>query len=356
MYGIEYLGQELLEEACRMRASDVHIVPREKEASVSFRVDADLIQQRIIDKKSGERLIAHFKFLSSMDIGERRRPQNGSLAVMLRRGQVFVRLSTLPTVNDESLVIRILPQDHVPKTKYLSLFPKASARLLSFLNHSHGLILFTGPTNSGKTTTLYSLIQFAKKHFNRNIITLEDPVETRNEEVLQVQVNEKAGITYAAGLRAILRHDPDMIVLGEIRDAETARTAIRAALTGHLVMSTLHAKNAKGALYRMLEFGVTMNELEQTMVAIAAQRLIELACPFCGETCELYCKLNRSVRRTNVFELLYGKELGECIKEAKGEYAHSSYETLQRLIRKGVALGYLSKSTYHRWVYEEANL
>jgi len=324
LYGIEYLGQELLEEACRMRASDVHIVPREKEASVSFRVDADLIQQRIIDKKSGERLIAHFKFLSSMDIGERRRPQNGSLAVMLRRGQVFVRLSTLPTVNDESLVIRILPQDHVPKTKYLSLFPKASARLLSFLNHSHGLILFTGPTNSGKTTTLYSLIQFAKKHFNRNIITLEDPVETRNEEVLQVQVNEKAGITYAAGLRAILRHDPDMIVLGEIRDAETARTAIRAALTGHLVMSTLHA--------------------------------IELACPFCGETCELYCKLNRPVRRTNVFELLYGKELGECINEAKGEYAHSSYETLQRLIRKGVALGYLSKSTYHRWVYEEANL
>lgn len=181
-------------------------------------------------------------------------------------------------------------------------------------------------------------------------------METRNEEVLQVQVNEKAGITYAAGLRAILRHDPDMIVLGEIRDAETARTAIRAALTGHLVMSTLHAKNAKGALYRMLEFGVTMNELEQTMVAIAAQRLIELTCPFCGETCQLYCKLNRPVRRTNVFELLFGKELGECIKEAKGEYAHSSYETLQRLIRKGVALGYLSKNTYHRWVYEEASL
>lgn len=172
MYGIEYLRQELLEEACRMRASDVHIVPKEKEALVSFRVDSDLIQQRTIDKKTGERLIAHFKFLSSMDIGEKRRPQNGSLAVMLRSGQVFIRMSTLPTVNDESLVIRILPQDHVPKIKHLSLFPKASARLLSFLKHSHGLILFTGPTNSGKTTTLYSLIQFAKKNFNRNIITL----------------------------------------------------------------------------------------------------------------------------------------------------------------------------------------
>ncbi|MGE6629326.1 competence type IV pilus ATPase ComGA [Bacillus sp. NPDC077027] len=356
MYDIEYLGQELIEEACRLKASDVHIVPREKEATISFRIDADLIQKRSVEKKKGDRLIAHFKFLSSMDIGEKRRPQSGSLAVMLRSGQIYLRMSTLPTVNDESLVIRLLPQHHVPKTKHLSLFPKASARLLSFLNHSHGLILFTGPTNSGKTTTLYSLIEFAKQHFNRNIITLEDPVETRNEAVLQVQVNEKAGITYAAGLRAILRHDPDMIVLGEIRDAETARTAIRAAMTGHLVLSTLHAKNAKGALYRMIEFGITMNELEQTMVAIAAQRLIDLICPFCGETCKLYCKLNRVVRRTNVFELLFGKELAECMKEARGEYANSSYETLQRLIRKGVALGYLSKNTYHRWVYEEANI
>jgi competence protein ComGA len=179
-------------------------------------------------------------------------------------------------------------------------------------------------------------------------------VETKSENILQVQVNEKAGITYASGLKAILRHDPDMIILGEIRDAETAKIAIRAALTGHLVLSTMHTKDAKGAIYRLLEFGIKLSEIEQTLIAVAAQRLVEVRCPFCGENpCSVYCKLLRKTRRASVYELLYGKSLSICIHEAQGERAVHRYLTLKRLLRKGVAFGYLTNKTYFRWVLHE---
>ncbi|KMM63328.1 competence protein ComG [Bacillus glycinifermentans] len=353
MYAIESLSGKLIEEACAMRASDIHIVPGEKEAVIRFRIDDELFQKGRLTRMECSRLISHFKFLSSMDIGERRQPQSGALTIKVNNQPVHLRMSTLPTIYDESLVIRVLPQASAPPLRSLSLFPNATAKLLSFLKHSHGLLIFTGPTGSGKTTTLYSLIEYAKQHFNRNIITLEDPVESRSEHVLQVQVNEKAGMTYSAGLKAVLRHDPDMIILGEIRDAETAKIAVRAALTGHLVLSSMHAKNAKGAIYRLLEFGIHMTEIEQTLVAVSAQRLVNLVCPFCGERCSLYCRMSGSGRRVSVFELLYGKSLNLCIKEAKGAYVNSRFETLRKLIRKGIALGYFPEETYNRWVHHE---
>ncbi|MCY8087952.1 GspE/PulE family protein [Bacillus sonorensis] len=355
MQAIEPLSGRVIEEACRMRASDIHIVPCKKEAIIRFRIDGELIQKDRLTRLECSRLISHFKFLSSMDIGERRQPQSGALTLQVNNKPVHLRMSTLPTVYDESLVIRVLPQASAPPLRSLSLFPDATSKLLSFLKHSHGLMIFTGPTGSGKTTTLYSLIEYAKQHFNRNIITLEDPVESRSEHVLQVQVNEKAGMTYSAGLKAVLRHDPDMIILGEIRDAETAKTAVRAALTGHLILSSMHAKNAKGAIYRLLEFGVTMTEIEQTLVAVSAQRLVNLVCPFCGEQCSFYCRMAREVRRASIFELLYGKSLNLCIKEAKGAYVNNRFDTLRKLIRKGIALGYVPAGSYERWVHHEAD-
>ncbi|MBD1378838.1 competence type IV pilus ATPase ComGA [Metabacillus arenae] len=350
MQPIELLSERLVEEAYFLQASDIHIIPQANHAHIHYRIDHAIRESRKINKQVSQRLISHFKFLASMDIGERRKPQNGVLSVSTQKLNVHLRLSTLPTVYEESLVIRILPQEKVPSFQYLSLFPSTSKKILSLLNHSHGLIIFTGPTGSGKTTTLYSLLQYAKKHFHRNIITLEDPVESKNEDVLQVQVNEKAGITYSTGLKAILRHDPDIIMVGEIRDSETAQIAVRAALTGHLVLSSMHTRDAIGAVHRLLEFDVRLSEIEQTLLALAAQRLVDLACPFCIGECSPYCKKMRKNRKVSVYELLYGKNLSNVLKKVRGDEGEFHYPLLKDVIRKGIALGYLNPAIYHKWV------
>ena len=200
-------------------------------------------------------------------------PKVEHVRLRLMAQMIGLRLSTLPAHQNESLVIRILPlQEHIPIYQ-ISLFPSMTRKLLALLKHAHGLIILTGPTGSGKTSTLYSLLNETSHMYNRNVITLEDPIEKENELVLQVQVNEKAGVTYTTGLKAILRHDPDIIMVGEIRDAETAKIAYGLHLTGHLVLTTMHTRDAKGAIYRLVEFGVNWQEIEQTLVAITAQRL-----------------------------------------------------------------------------------
>jgi competence protein ComGA len=213
-------------------------------------------------------------------------------------------------------------------------------------------IYITLPTGSGKTTTLYSLLNETAHLFHRNVITLEDPIEKNYDSVLQVQVNEKAGVTYATGLKAILRHDPDIIMVGEIRDAETAKIAVRAALTGHLVLSTMHTRDAKGAVYRLHEFGVNWLEVEQTLIAVTAQRLVELSCPFCEEDCSPFCYSSGRWKRASVFELLSGKNLNSAMRAAKGEMAETHYRTIKEVIKKGIALGYIKDSEYERLVYE----
>ncbi len=210
-------------------------------------------------------------------------------------------------------------------------------------------------TGSGKTTTLYSLLNETSHLFHRNVITLEDPIEKQYDQVLQVQVNEKAGVSYTTGLKAILRHDPDIIMVGEIRDKETAQIAVRAALTGHLVLSTLHTRNAMGAIYRLQEFGVSWQEIEQTLVAITAQRLVELKCPFCQDDCSPYCFSSGRWKRANIMELLSGKALRAVMMDVSGKKKcpNIPYRTLRDYMVKGIALGFIKENEYNRWVYQD---
>lgn len=351
MKSIELLADRIIKDAVRSYATDIHIIPRRHDTLIQFRMANRLIPRLHLPKEDCERLISHFKFTASMDIGEKRRPQSGAFSVKVNDYDISLRLSTLPANQKESLVIRILPQqEQIPFYK-ISLFPSTTLKLLALLNHAHGLVILTGPTGSGKTTTLYSLLNETSHYFNRNVITLEDPIEKESDTVLQVQVNEKAGVTYAAGLKAILRHDPDIIMVGEIRDSETAKIAVRAALTGHLVLSTMHTRDAKGAIYRLLEFGVNHVEIQQTLIAVAAQRLVELSCPFCKGECSPFCFTTERLKRASVFEILTGKALTAAMKDPH-VLELPSHKTLRDVIRKGIALGYIKESEYERWVYE----
>lgn len=348
---IEGLADRIIHDAVKSRATDVHIIPRKSDTLIQLRISNKLIPKLHLPKEECDRLVSHFKFTASMDIGEKRRPQSGACSYIIDGQMIGLRLSTLPASQNESLVIRILPfQEHIPFYQ-ISLFPSMSRKLISLLKHSHGLIILTGPTGSGKTSTLYALLNESSHVYNRNVITLEDPIEKENEMVLQVQVNEKAGITYTSGLKAILRHDPDIIMVGEIRDAETAKIAIRASLTGHLVLTTMHTRDAKGAIYRLMEFGVSWQEIKQTLVAVTAQRLVELTCPYCSGNCSPLCFSYRRAKRASVFELLTGHSLTSALNEVKGEQSFYHFQTLKEEIRKGIALGYIKESEFDRWVY-----
>lgn len=348
MKSIESIADKIVKDAIQSHASDIHIIPRRKDTLIQYRMANRLIPRYKLPKEDCERLISHFKFTASMDIGEKRRPQSGSFSLKVNGFYVGLRLSTLPSNLKESLVIRILPQQSQIPFYKISLFPSVTTKLLALMNHAHGLVIMTGPTGSGKTTTLYSLLEETTHHFNRNVITLEDPIEKENDYVLQVQVNEKAGVTYATGLKAILRHDPDIIMVGEIRDSETAKIAVRAALTGHLVLSTMHTRDAKGAIYRLMEFGVNRLEIEQTLVAVAAQRLVEVVCPFCQGSCSPYCFSYSRLKRASVFELLTGRALSSVMKGEEPAF----YMTLKDVISKGIALGFIKESEYNRWVFD----
>lgn len=352
---IELLANRIVSDAARNQATDIHIIPRRKDTLIMFRLSNQLIPHLILPKKECDKLISHFKFTSNMDIGERRRPQSSAIFCEVNGQFMGLRLSTLPSNNRESLVIRLLPQQEQIPFYRLSLFPSMTRKLLALLKHAHGLIILTGPTGSGKTTMLYSLLNETAHSFHRNIVTLEDPIEKDYDSVLQVQVNEKAGVTYATGLKAILRHDPDIIMVGEIRDGETAKIAVRAALTGHLVLSTMHTRDAKGAIYRLHEFGVNWLEVEQTLIAVTAQRLVELTCPFCQDECSPFCFSYGRWKRASIFELLTGRNLNLAFKEAKGEKVETDYRKLKDIIKKGIALGYIKESEYERLVYDDEN-
>lgn len=274
----------VIEQAVRDKASDIHIEPQEDDTRVRFRVDGVLRNAVTLPKNSHSAIISRIKIMAEMDIAEKRLPQDGRINIEQGGRDIDLRISTLPTILGEKVVMRILDKTAASiDINDLAFTAKNMELYSSLFNSSYGIVLVTGPTGSGKSTTLYSTLTNINNP-NKNIITVEDPVEYRIEGVNQVAVNNKAGLTFANGLRSILRQDPNIIMVGEIRDVETARISIHAALTGHLVFSTLHTNDAAGAITRLIDMGVEPFLVASALRGVVAQRLVRRICPHCKET------------------------------------------------------------------------
>lgn len=281
----------LFYQAVKKRVSDIHIETHESKGEVRFRSDGILYKNADMDRKVMELVISRIKIVSNLDISEKRLPQDGRTQVRIAGENVDIRVSVLPTFYGERVVMRILMQgDQIPKLVELGFNEEMVHRFERVLQSSHGIILVTGPTGSGKTTTLHAFLQYVASP-EKNIITVEDPVEYKAANINQIQVNEKVGLTFANALRSILRQDPDIIMIGEIRDQETAQIAVRAALTGHLVFSTLHTNSAAATLTRLSDMGIEPFLISSSLLGVLAQRLVRKLCPHCkeeDETAESY--------------------------------------------------------------------
>lgn len=279
---IRFVNQ-VLQDAIDLRATDIHLEPFEDELRIRYRIDGILQEVPVPAqiKRFQPAIVSRVKILSHLNIAERRLPQDGRIKIRVHSGEVDIRVSIIPMLHGEAVVMRLLRQDSTllgmtelrMGDRELSLFHKV-------LDLPHGIVLVTGPTGSGKTTSLYTALSEINDT-ERKIITIEDPIEYQLRGVNQIQVSEKTGLTFARGLRSILRHDPDVILIGEIRDAETAQIAVQASLTGHLVFSTLHTNDAPGALTRIMDMGVEPYLVASSLEAVLAQRLVRVLCPQC---------------------------------------------------------------------------
>lgn len=285
--GILQLIDMILKTCINSKASDIHIEPTETNCIVRGRIDGMLAEIFIFDKDIYPPLVSRLKLLANLDIAERRKPQDGRFSSIVNGREYDFRFSTLPILNGESIVIRILDKSKIQiELSKLGFHPRNFDRFVKAMHSPYGIILVTGPTGSGKTTTLYAALN-DMKDIKTKIITVEDPVEYQLAMVQQVHVNEKVGLTFASALRSILRQDPDIIMIGEIRDQETLRIAIQAALTGHLVFSTLHTNDALSSVSRMVDMGIEPYLISGSIMAIEAQRLVRRLCPHCKEPTNL---------------------------------------------------------------------
>ena len=280
------LVNNIIEGGVRQRASDIHIEPFEYNVRVRYRIDGVLREIISYDRALYAAIIARLKVISGMDISEKRKPQDGRITITVDRREYDIRVSNLPTVFGEKVVMRLASKEGFKRDKKdLGLSPTDLVKFDNILRNPHGIILVTGPTGSGKSTTLYTaLSELASDEVN--IITVEDPVEANVDNVNQVQVNVKANLTFASALRSILRQDPDIIMIGEIRDGETAEIAVKASITGHLVVSTLHTNSTAASISRLIDMGIEPYLLGDSLVGIIAQRLVRRLCPECKEPYE----------------------------------------------------------------------
>ena len=276
----------MLEQAIRQGASDIHIEPRERNLRIRYRIDGALREVMDYNTTLLPAMVARVKIMSGLDISEKRKPQDGRLTLQVDNREYDVRVSVLPTVFGEKTVMRLTAKDGLSREKkYLGLTPEDEERLDGILKNPHGIILVTGPTGSGKSTTCYTVLSELNRE-EVNIITVEDPVEANVDGVNQVQVNVKADLTFANALRSILRQDPDIIMIGEIRDGETAGIAVKASITGHLVISTLHTNSTAASITRLIDMGVEPYLIGDSVVGIIAQRLVRKLCPKCRKARE----------------------------------------------------------------------
>jgi len=295
---IAMLVSSIIGGAIDTRASDIHIEPQGSEVRVRYRVDGTLRSSLTVPLSAHQEMVSHIKIMANMDISERRVPQDGHVTTIRDGNEYDLRVSSLPAITGEKIVIRILNKEAEKwSIDQIVTSPEDNQKLRSIVETPYGMILLTGPTGCGKTTTLYAILQLLNT-LDRNIVTVEDPVEYRLDGITQVQVSPIAGRTFGMALRSILRQDPDIILIGEIRDFETAEIAVSAALTGHLVLSTLHTNDAAGAISRLVNFGIAPFLVASALLGTASQRLMRTSCPKCRQA---YKPSRREM------ELLFGK-------------------------------------------------
>ncbi|CZE49189.1 GspE/PulE family protein [Campylobacter geochelonis] len=351
--GILQLIETIVKQSIISRGSDIHIEPTETNCIVRTRIDGMLTEIFIFDKDIYPPLVSRLKLLSNMDIAERRRPQDGRFSLVVADKEYDFRISTLPILNGESTVMRILDKSKVLiSLEKLGMHPKSFAKFNSAMKAPYGIVLVTGPTGSGKTTTLYAALNDIK-NVTTKIITVEDPVEYQLSMIQQVHVNEKAGLTFASALRSILRQDPDVIMIGEIRDQETLRIAIQAALTGHLVFSTLHTNDAVSAIPRMVDMGIEPYLISGSIVAIEAQRLVRKLCSHCKQPVNLPKSTLDKISQYLPQNYTFFKAVG-CDKCSQAGYAGREMisevlpisDKMQSLIANGASKEELKKVAY----------
>ena len=278
---IVQLVKTMIEQAVRQRASDIHIEPMERQVRIRYRIDGALYEKVTYSIRLLPAMVARIKIIGGMDIAEKRKPQDGRITQIVDRQEFDIRVSILPTVYGEKVVMRLTSKNALTREKsQLGFKPKELRRFDHILQNPHGILLVTGPTGSGKSTTLYTALSELNRE-DVNIITVEDPVEANIDGINQVQVNNKADLTFASALRSILRQDPDIIMIGEIRDQETAAIAVQASITGHLVVSTLHTNSAAATITRLMDMGIEPYLIADSVVGVIAQRLVRRLCPDC---------------------------------------------------------------------------
>lgn len=351
------LVNQILYKAISMRASDVHINIGESVMKVRYRIDGVLHDIFVLPKKFHPAIVTRIKIISNLDIAEKRIPQDGRTSIKVDSRKIDIRVSILPTFFGESVVLRLLDRD----TFLFSLnelgFSKETYEKFNELIHlDHGIILLTGPTGSGKTTTLYAALSKINSP-GINIITLEDPVEYNIEGINQIQINPKVGLTFANGLRSILRHDPNIIMVGEIRDKETAEMAIQASLTGHLVFSTLHTNDSTSAIIRLIDMGIEPYLIASSLVGVMAQRLVRINCPHCSEDVPVPVKEFKQFfpEIKDISEIKYrrGKGCNICFNE--GYYGRKGIfellvidEEIRSLITERISLSEIKKTALRK--------
>lgn len=318
------LLNSLIEQAVKEKASDIHIEPYANDIRVRFRIDGDLKEITSLNKTSHSGIITRIKIMGKMNIAEKRVPQDGRVEAKINGVEIDMRISILPTVYGEKIVIRILDRSGFMFTiDDIGFNPNDLDVFNKILTQPYGMILVTGPTGSGKTTTLYTVLQELNK-IEKNIVTVEDPVEYKLGGINQVQVNAKSGLTFATGLRSILRQDPDIVMIGEIRDGETAEIAIRAAITGHMVLSTLHTNDSPSTIARLSDMGVEPYLVSSAIIGIISQRLVKLLCPRCKISYQA-SEIEKNIMEVSQAEtlILYKASEGcsSCSKGYKGRTA-----------------------------------
>jgi len=291
----------IIDEAVKARASDVHLEPGEDKLQVRFRIDGTLHSMFSLPLKTLTPVISRIKILANMNIADHHRPQDGQFSIKTKGRLIDIRVGIIATVCGEMAVLRLLDKSRaILPLPDLGFLPESLEKYERMLKVPYGIILVSGPTGAGKTTTLYASVN-SLDQVGRNILTVEDPVEYRFSGINQIQVNTRAGITFASGLRSILRLDPDVILIGEIRDAETANIAIQSALTGHLVLSSIHANDAVGVVLRLIDLGVEPFVVSSALIGVIAQRMVRRICPECG----------RMVEASPEERMIYTQEMGE---------------------------------------------